>query len=52
MKEKISKVREWIKTLSFNEMCDICKNNFGHRNFHVMTDKDWKECFIKNQKQK
>ena len=52
MKVKISEVREWIETLSFNQMCDICKTEFGHRNFNVMTDNDWKVCFIKNSKQK
>jgi hypothetical protein len=52
MKVKTNEVREWIKTLSFNEMCNVCKVVFGHRNFYAMTDKDWKDYFIKNQKQK
>lgn len=46
MKVKISKVYEWIGTLSFNEMCDICKAKLGHRNFNMMTKKDWKDCFM------
>lgn len=50
MKVKILEVREWFKSLSFNEKCGLSKKYYDNKNYNILTDKMLKDCYIKETK--
>ena len=47
MKVKIKEVREWWYKFDFQQKCDISQKYIDNRNHNLLTDKQLKEIYIK-----